>query len=248
MDCEIQEEEFSETEDIILEVTTENENLQEFVCYQCFKKFDTQNKMLQHIETEHFLFTCDKCDKHFPTEKRLKKHSREAHLSGKFPCPICNKIFTRKDHCKDHVFIHSEKPLFRCKFENCDKVFRQSVNLKQHERIHTGNYRKNCPLCNESVVQLNKHLHSHLVTKPHPCSYCDKSFTRRSYLQEHEKIHLGEEGYSCEKCEMKFKSTTALYKHTRSKHNSEVYICEVPGCKQEFNRKDNMKSHMKRKH
>ncbi|XP_055849127.1 zinc finger protein 675-like [Episyrphus balteatus] len=247
MECIIKEKESPEL-NTILQVTTENENTNEFICFQCFKDFETQGVMLEHIEIEHFTFICDKCNKHFPTEKRLKKHLRDAHLSGKFPCPICNKIFTRKDHCKDHVYTHSEKPLFRCKFENCDKIFRQSINLKQHEKIHTGNYRKQCPLCNESVVQLSKHLHTHLETKQHQCSHCDKSFTRRCYLTAHEKIHLGEAGFFCKDCEMEFKSSNALYKHTRSKHNAEKYICEVPGCDQEFNRKDNMQSHMKRKH
>ncbi|KAH3822307.1 hypothetical protein DPMN_124083 [Dreissena polymorpha] len=79
-----------------------------------------------------------------------------------YPCDMCDRSYTRKDHLTRHKHIHTGVRDFRC--EVCGKEFYRKDKLQRHERTH-----EKAPLVS--------------------CSICGKQFSRKEKLSQHEKTH-----------------------------------------------------------
>ena len=103
---------------------------------------------------------------------------------------------------------------FQCIF--CGKSFRDTGNLKCHERIHTGEVPFECETCKKtfkSKSELNQHERIHSGEMPYECKTCNKRFNQPTNLKAHERVHSGEVPYACETCKKRFKQMMHLTRH-----------------------------------
>lgn len=94
---------------------------------------------------------------------------------------------------KKKVKISSKVKHRQCRY--CSKVLTTKEGLKLHERRHTGEKLKSCPICNASFAKSN-HLVRHMAlhNKPtdeykHTCQECGMGFTKAFHLVKHKREH-----------------------------------------------------------
>merc|ERR1719312_1463530 len=121
----------------------------------------------------------------------------------KFPCPKCPKIWNWPWELRRHLMIHfkpqklNTSNSFCCSEPGCEKKFQWKRDMKQHERIHTG----------EKLLV---------------CSVCEKKFTTRQALLHHVVVHTGEKPFCCAVCGNRFTQPANLRTHVKKRHNYNV--------------------------
>ena len=80
--------------------------------------------------------------------------------------------------------------------------------------------------------------------KPYGCKYCEKRFTQKTGLNQHERIHTGEIPYVCKYCSKRFRNKSSVTFHERKYHTGEKpYECKT--CNMSFIQSDRLKNHLK---
>ena len=116
-----------------------------------------------------------------------------------FPCPNCNKQFSRLLQLEVHQRVHTGEKPFVCGI--CDKRFSQEGNLKKHKEIHDppGKALLPCNLCsktfsNKDNARAHKKLHN-VDRKKLECEQCPKKFPSMQSFEQHKRIHTGEKPF-----------------------------------------------------
>ena len=99
-----------------------------------FKRHMRDHKQVNLSSLAHNKVVCDICSKE--VTKSQMRHHRRGHFS-QFPCPLCNKVFNRKDNLKTHLRLHNDGKQFECNV--CGKKFNQKVELVLHRKQHKNN-------------------------------------------------------------------------------------------------------------
>ncbi|KAL8213283.1 UNVERIFIED_CONTAM: hypothetical protein K2H54_061990 [Gekko kuhli] len=79
--------------------------------------------------------------------------------------------------------------------------------------------------------------------KKHQCKVCNKSFSVKCHLVDHENSHTGAKPYECDECGRRFAWKAKMYRHKKIHTGKKSYHC--PECDKSFYRKDNLMVHLK---
>ncbi|XP_078397273.1 zinc finger protein 521 isoform X2 [Cetorhinus maximus] len=78
---------------------------------------------------------------------------------------------------------------------------------------------------------------------PYPCQFCEKSFSRLSYLKHHEQSHSDKLPFKCTFCSRLFKHKRSRDRHIKLHTGDKKYHCSE--CDAAFSRSDHLKIHLK---
>lgn len=135
------------------------------------------------------------------------------------------------------------RQLYRCQV--CDKVFNNSISLKQHMIVHSTKKPFQCKVCAKSFKRsstLSTHMLIHSDTRPFECQFCGKRFHQKSDMKKHTYIHTGEKPHQCSFCGKSFSQSSNLITHCRKHKGFQPFSCD--DCGVSFMRKVDLRRHM----
>ncbi|XP_048105708.1 RB-associated KRAB zinc finger protein-like isoform X3 [Alosa alosa] len=149
--------------------------------------------------------------------RNLKKDPEDPHSSDNSEMPVSTlvQICTRQKPGKRR----ERKKNLTCPI--CGIGIRYPVEMKIHQRVHTGEKPYRCTVCPARFAQsgcLKVHLRCHTGEKPYACPHCGKCFSLSSTLKTHIRLHTGEKPFGCSYCVKSFASKRYLQRHQRRVH------------------------------
>ncbi|XP_039990569.1 histone-lysine N-methyltransferase PRDM9 [Xiphias gladius] len=196
--------------------------------------------------TKYKWFSCNCCKRTYGNPDDLKAHKCALR---QHKCGQCGATFNKSGFLKRHEqTVHAKsKKSHSC--DRCDKAFTTSGNLKQHQKSNT---------C----------MKYHCTSELFPCSFCQFSFTMKSYLIKHIKRHHpveylshcdsdslmdpleeeeeeeeGEKEYVCPHCGKSCASAKAFKSHTCFQQVKVLYLCT--DCGKGFTNHYGLKQHQR---
>ena len=116
-----------------------------------------------------------------------------------------------------------------CGYKLSSKVFQVQRNtikqqMERHLKVHTQGDLE-CPQCGKKVRDLDSHIatmHTKGDELKHKCSYCGKSFLKKTGLQKHiDSIHLDARKYPCRYgCSFRYNDSSNRNAHEKKKHGA----------------------------
>ncbi|XP_050559437.1 zinc finger protein 62 isoform X2 [Spodoptera frugiperda] len=189
-------------------------------------------------------YSCPICEESFRYFGVLLKHVSANHNNNKHICMYCGKSFRTDPNLRGHITRrHNKSEKFDC--DNCELLFNSKPALKKHQATVHGTKDIKCIKCSEKFISqyaMQRHLiNSH--STGHKCTYCDKLFTKNSFMVNHvRRSHLKEKNVECSVCFEKFFDGARLKMHMVKHVGERNFHCDI--CGKKFLWKRNLRGHM----
>ncbi|CAG7724126.1 unnamed protein product [Allacma fusca] len=180
-------------------------------------------------------YNCKKCSTGFVKISLLQKHEEAVHFSSKLKATFVSSLDV------------SGRSKYVCTEQDCGKVFRQKLKLRQHSYSHTGKYPYRCKTCDigiTSYAQFKKHKDTHESSEARtPGNLVFVERLPRSVKCP--SVHPGNKP-----CKWIFRDEIDMQAHVKRYHLREnpknSYSC--PHCQFSTNRKNRLEKHIKKQH
>ena len=212
--------EFSSEYKCVLKSHIRIHNENKYSCDKCNKNYNystfLRHKRTVHSNVRQFECRINDCNKCFKTKSHLNQHELRHSVNKPFKCNFnCGKSFISESKLNAHIDSHNGIKRYKCYYNNCDKRYVTSNELKRHIRC------------------------SHSTQRPFKCEFtdCNKQFRTPSCLKMHIKYIHCDVIYSCKVscCDWKFKSKSPLNCHTKYVHsNVRPFVCRISDCNKSF--------------
>ena len=146
---------------------------------------------------------------------------------------------------EDFSELREAANLFGIDLSNVQETSVEPENILEMEDFE-GNVIANDGNDNFSMEILDEEIKQELdENNIHPCSECEKVFSRPDVLRKHfRNIHENKGAYKCDECDKTYSSQDHLTRH-KLQHSAVPFLCEV--CNTTFSRKDALTRHKKNK-
>lgn len=186
-------------------------------CHLCFKGFNFEVKLKNHMEKHspsRGTFECAVCHMYLPTS-----YSHSVHTlihTRRYECVQCGIRMIDKNSIVHHYRSKHEglSSVFTCTI--CGKISNNSKTHRGHLRNHHGGSRPECEQCGKTFINndsLAEHLLIHKGVKNYECELCGARFRTRNQVKYHELKHSSTRDYYCVECDSRFKSPYSLKQH-----------------------------------
>ena len=256
---------FTEGVDEEFEGKRKKKSTRKMFCKICSLDFQTYSAYQDHINSHKNisgLFECneEECGKTFKAWTHLSDHHYSHDKSPKpHLCSYCSYTsITRANIRKHEVAVHEDPDRRDFACDKCNKRFKTSSNLAEHQRVH-GNEKykcKECPKSFKSLIGFNQHKRTH-TGQMFSCKVCDEQFQSKHSVNRHEKdIHglfnspIGHKISKCPKkgCSAEFSSEEDYRLHVKTAHQNKASILICPLCKKFCPTKVSLKQHFQKMH
>ncbi|XP_039661950.1 zinc finger protein 135-like [Perca fluviatilis] len=136
-----------------------------------------------------------------------------------YQCPDCGMSFIRRARLLGHLRVHRSLQSKPPRCDQCNKNFSSIKSWLSHVDLHKQKpfWCLSCAKGYKDEASLDKHLHTHNLTRTHTCNICHKSFYLSRHLRNHHNTHTGARPYQCTLCGKSFSHPGNLFAH-RSRH------------------------------
>ncbi|XP_066918588.1 uncharacterized protein [Clytia hemisphaerica] len=168
---------------------------------------------------------------------------------GLHQCNKCLSVFSSEYYLERHkTYVCPELSEFRC--DKCSRLFKNIANFKRHQRRGCDLAKTfHCIICSASFTQkanLKVHLKTHLNIRDFKCQYCDRLFSRNTFLKNHiMSVHDKEKPFVCHECGKTFSRMDSMKRHA-SLHKERSAQCNY--CGMTYHTLNNLNMHVKRSH
>ncbi|XP_063791279.1 zinc finger protein 646 [Pseudophryne corroboree] len=179
-----------------------------FHCPTCNRGFSSKLTLRHHQRTHKHSTSCSS-----QSSTRVLPSAKETECSEKnsLESPEVTQNPTAQEERK-----------YKC--NQCDRSYRHAGSLFNHQKTHrTGVYK--CPNCLKEFFNLLA-FKNHLRIHKYPCKDCGKAFRIASHLAAHRKLHEQEEPLTCPLCNKHFSCRSSLDQHQLTHNGSSGDVLE----------------------
>ncbi|TRY94734.1 hypothetical protein DNTS_021622, partial [Danionella cerebrum] len=200
-----------------------------YQCPICPLSFYQALDLANHLSVHSHM--CAVCNMTFPTQNDLDEHE-QCHLTAatQYECTECGDDFIGSDAFRKHRCINPNTRVAPPVLFSKKRSSKSQFQADEEEDVDVGEDFIICPICKQRFSSnsslMEHHKKHHEVSRPFKCLVCEKTFSQKRYLTQHQQTHNARP-YKCTVCSESFKTETSLAYHSKLHDPKRQYHCPI---------------------